>query len=67
MFVEWWMGLVFLVWWFLSIAQITSSVRKNYYAKGVSAGTNATMEVLVKQGIICISDDGSEITPGDKV
>lgn len=67
MFVEWWMGVVFLVWWFLSIAQITSSVRKNYFAKGVSAGTNETLNVLAKQGIINISADGTEITAGKKV
>lgn len=64
MFVEWWMALVILAWWFLSIAQISRSIRKDAFSEGVNRGTESTLKILENQGIIQI--DGEIINPGKK-
>lgn len=64
MYVEWWMALVFLAWWFLSINQITRGIRKSAFEDGVSKGTESTLKILENQGIIQI--DGEIINPGKK-
>jgi hypothetical protein len=64
MYVEWWMAVVILVWWFASIAQITSSIRRTSFADGVTQGTESTLKVLEKQGIIRMN--GEIIEPGEK-
>ena len=64
MFVEWWMFLVFLLWWFVSVSHITHTVRKTSFANGVSVGTNGTLKILEDSGIICM--DGELIKSGEK-
>jgi len=56
MYVEWWMALVILAWWFLSIAHITRSIRADAFQNGVAAGTDSTLKVLQREGIITIND-----------
>jgi hypothetical protein len=63
-YVEWWMAVVILGWWFASIAHITSSLKKSYFADGVTQGTESTLKVLEKQGIIRMN--GEIIEPGEK-
>lgn len=56
MYVEWWMGLIFLGWWAVSTYQISSSVRRSSFADGVNVGTNMTLKVLQDRGIIDVSN-----------
>lgn len=64
MYVEWWMGLVFLAWWYISIHHIVSAARRSYFEDGVNQGAESTLKVLEKQGIIRI--EGENISPGQK-
>ena len=64
MYVEWWMWLVFLAWWFLSINHLSRAIRKNAFEDGVNKGTESTLTILENQGIIRI--DGEIINPGEK-
>ena len=65
MYVEWWMGLIFLAWWFISVIHITKEAKKAYFADGVTQGTESTLKILQKNGIIRI--DGENIVPVEKV
>jgi len=64
MYVEWWMALVILAWWFISIMHLTREAKRTYFADGVTQGTEMTLKVLQKQGIIRIN--GEQIFPGEK-
>lgn len=57
MYVEWWMALVVLAWWFISIFHITRDMRKNAFADGVNKGTESTLKILENQGIIRIEGE----------
>jgi hypothetical protein len=60
MYIEPWMGIVFLAWWGISIWHITSSAKRYAYAEGVDAGTESTLHILETNGIIKIN--GEEIS-----
>jgi len=64
MYVEWWMGIIFLAWWVISIYQITKSTQLTSYAEGVEDGTEGTLKVLENKGIIKIV--GEEIEAGQQ-
>jgi hypothetical protein len=57
MYVEWWMALVFLAWWALSISHISSSIRRASFAEGVTVGANNAIKVLEDRGIIYVDED----------
>jgi hypothetical protein len=57
MYVEWWMALVILAWWFMSIAHITKGIRNDAFQDGVNQGTETTLKILQKEGIISINDN----------
>lgn len=62
MYVEWWMGLVFLAWWVISIHQLTKDIRKSSFEKGVSQGTESTLKILQREGIISINENDEIIS-----
>lgn len=57
MYVEWWMWLVFLAWWMLSINHISRDIRKKSFADGVDAGVDNTLKVLEQKGLIEIDGE----------
>jgi len=57
MYVEWWMALVFLGWWLISVWQISRSVRKEAHSVGVQIGTELTLKHLVDNNIIEMKND----------
>ena len=64
MYVEWWMGLVVLAWWILSVMDLSKKAKITGFAEGVQKGTDSTLKILEKEGIIQMN--GDEIMPGKK-
>jgi|GEM_PF-4574956 hypothetical protein len=64
MYVEWWMALVFLAWWLLSVMDLSKKAKVTAFAEGVQKGTDSTLKILEKEGIIQMN--GDEIMPGKK-
>jgi len=64
MYVEWWMGLIVLAWWLLSVMDLSKKAKITGFAEGVQKGTDSTLKILEKEGIIQMN--GDEIMPGKK-
>lgn len=64
MFVEWWMGLIVLAWWVLSVMDLSKKAKITGFAEGVQKGTDSTLKILEREGIIQMV--GDEIMPGKK-
>lgn len=64
MYVEWWMGLIVLAWWILSVMDLSKKAKIAGFAEGVQKGTDSTLKILEKEGIIQMN--GDEIMPGKK-
>lgn len=64
MYVEWWMGLIVLAWWILSVMDLSKKAKITGFAEGVQKGTDSTLKILEKEGIIQMN--GDEIMPGKK-
>jgi hypothetical protein len=61
MYIEWWMWLVLLLWYIVSIISITKSARKHAWQDGCDAGCESTLKVLEDNQIIIMK--GEEILP----
>lgn len=61
MYVEWWMGLVFLAWWFLSVRHISNSAARNAFNEGTNTGIESALKILEQRNIIRVDDDTGEI------
>ena len=64
MYVEWWMGLIVLAWWILSVMDLSKKAKITGFTEGVQKGTDSTLKILEKEGIIQMN--GDEIMPGKK-
>ena len=61
MYIEWWMWLVLLVWYIISIVSLTKSAKNQAWQAGCDAGCASTLKVLEDNRIITVN--GEEILP----